>query len=193
MNDLVDSVKGAVKDADAATDRRQVVDLGQSLHLLETKFSGLRNALAEELGASKHKLSSQSTAASDIMDRSTDLVKGVISQREELRQLASDLRETDSAIRALKDSLHNFDEEMKDLNDIMGDVHHKHVSISNSNDRLKYRLGAVTHEYRAGKRLPLLHKALIALIFVEAIAIVVFIYLKLAGRPSARKPYGKFG
>lgn len=193
MNELVDSVKDAVRDADAAANKKQVVDLGQSLSLLEGKFTGLRAALAQELGVSKGKLTSHSTVSRELMDKSTDLVKGVVSQREELRRLSGDLKETDSAIRALREGLSTFEKEMANLNRIMGDVHETHNELSSSHDEIRNRVSNIVQVSGQQAATPASHRVLYIVLAFEMVAFCAFCYFKRPGRPSVHKSYGKFG
>lgn len=193
MHDLVDSVKDAVRDADAAVDKKQVVDLGQSLHLLEAKFSGLRAALAHELGASKDKAVSHAAVSRDLMEKSTELVRGVVSQREELTRLSGDLRELDSAIRAIREGLHTFEREMADLNNMMSDVHRTHHELSASNEEIKSRIDSVVKESTRLIKPSTSQRWLVVAIIVELCAFTAFIYLKRFGRFTSHKAYGKFG
>lgn len=193
MYELMDSVKDAVRDADAAVDKRQVVDLGQSLSLLETKFSGLRAALSHELGASKDKIKSQSTVARELMDTSADLVRGIVAQRQELSRLAGDIREMESAIRALREGLHTFDREMTDLNSILSDVHQIHHELSASHDEIRSRVKSVVKDGSAAYKPSPTHRYLVIAVVVELGAFVLFIFLKRSSRSAAHKAYGKFG
>lgn len=195
MDDLVGSVKEAVKNADAAADKHQVVDLGQSLHLLEAKFSGLRAALAEELGASKEKLSSHSASAQQLMERSTELVRSVVAQRDDLKKLSSDMREIDSAIRAIREGLDTFDREMDLLNKVASEVHDTHEEISMSHDRLRSRVSRFASDglRKASAQNPIARWLLIISV-LEIIFVGIFLFLKRsASRPGMRKAYGKFG
>lgn len=193
MHELMDSVKDAVRDADAAVDKRQVVDLGQSLHLLETKFSGLRSALSHELGASKEQIKSQSTVSKQLMDKSSDLVRGIVAQREELSRLSSDIREMESTIRALREGLHTFDREMADLNSILSEVHQTHHELSTSHDEIKSRVKTVIDVASTANKPSPTHRFLVIAVVVELCAFVIFIYFKRSSRSAAHKAYGKFG
>lgn len=193
MNEMVDSVKEAVREADAAGDKKEVVDLGQSLSLLESKFSGLRAALAQELGVSAEKMAGQTTTARELMEKSTELVKSVVSQREELRRLSTDLRETDSAIRALREGLDKFEREMSNLNRIMGDVHQSQNEISASHDEIKGRVSAVIQGHGKASRVSSWHWMMYVLLVGEMVAFGAFCYLKRPGRATVHKVYGKFG
>ena len=135
MNDLVEGVQGAVRDADAATGsggNRQVVDVGQSLTLLESKFANLRLALAHELGSSKMKINSHTESSKQLMERSTELVRTIINQRQELMRMSTDIRELDSSIRALRDGLHMFDSEMATMADMIEHLHQSHSDLTTS-------------------------------------------------------------
>lgn len=194
MDDLVGSVKDAVKNADSAADKRQVVDLGQSLHLLESKFSGLRAALAEELGVSKEKMSSHSATAQQLMDKSTELVRSVVSQRDELKRLSGDMREIDSAIRSLREGLETFNREMTLLNKIAGEVHDTHGEVSSSHDRLRSRVNLLAFDsLRKARQKNPVALWLVTIAIVEVVIIAVIYFKQSSSRPGMRKAYGKFG
>lgn len=189
MNELVDSVKEAVHDADAAVDKRQVVDLGQSLQLLETKFSGLRAALAHELGASSAGIAGHADVSRQLSEKSTELVQSIIAQREELRKLSGDIRETESAIRALREGLETFDREMAGLHHTSTDLHNAHGELQAMHDDAKNRIQFLASRPIASSS----NKLLFAIVFIEIAAIVVYVVVKRPGRTTAHKMYGKFG
>ena len=192
MKDMVHAVEGAVHDAEAAKSNREVVDLGQSLHLLETKFSGLREALAQELGAKSSKMHSHSGVARELMDQSTDLVKGIVNQREELRRLSSDVKEVDSAIRALREGLNTFEKDVNDLNRLAGDLHVSHNELSVTHEEARDRVREVIVDVEGSKNSSS-HGLLYAAILIEFAVFVGFLYFKRPGGALAHKAYGKFG
>lgn len=195
MDDLVGSVKDAVKDVDAAADKNQVVDLGQSLHLLETKFSTLRAALAEEFGVSKEKLHAHTTSANTLLDKSTELVRTVVDQREDLKKLSGDMKEIDSAIRALQEGLRTFDREVSQLNRLISDVHDTHREITSTHDQIRSRMNifAVDSLRRSRNQIPAARWLLIISIVEIAVVAGYIFYKRSPSRPGARKAYGKFG
>lgn len=124
-------------DAEAASKKREVLDLGQSLHLLETKFSGLRAALQAEMGAKSSKFVSHANVAKDLMDRSGELAKSIVSQREELRKLSGDITEVDSAIRALREGLTSFERDAAELSKLMGQLHVSHSELRSAHEEAR--------------------------------------------------------
>lgn len=192
MNDLVDSVKDAVHDAEAAAGRKQVIDLGQSLHMMETKFSGLRAALMQELGASASRMTSHAGLSNDLLDRTAKLVKSIVKQRDELRRLSGDVREVDSAIRALREGLNTFENEVNDLKKVMGELHVSHNELSTTHADAKHRLKTIMDNHKKNST-SMLHRFMYVLLFLEVVGFAVFLFLKRPGRAMAHKAYGKFG
>lgn len=193
MNEFVDSVKDAVKEAESANNKREVVDLGQSLHLLESKFASLRSALSQELGAKSSKLVSHSGASKELMDQSTDLVRGVVSQREELRRLSSDVKEVDSAVRALRAGLDNFEKDVAELGKVMSDLHVSHNELTATHDETKERMREVIADRNDKHMRGGGHGFLVFALLVEIVIFVAFLYFKRPGGALAHKAYGKFG
>lgn len=193
MDDLVDSVKEAVHEVDAAGQKREVVDLGQSLHLLEKKFTSLRSALAHELGAKATSMTSNSAVARNLVDRSTELVKGVVVQRDELQHLISDVKEVDSAIRSLKDGLSNFEKDVTELDRVIGDLHLSHNELTATHEEAKDRLHEVMRDAGQTSTNASSHSMFYLALLVEIAAFVGFLYLKRRGGTLAHKAYGKFG
>lgn len=147
MNELVDTVKQAVTEADKASlDKKQVVDIGQSLTLLETKFSNLRSALAAELGVSKGKIAGTSQVSKQLMDRSSELVRSVVSQREEIAKLSTDIRQLDDVLRTLKDGLLTFEHDVKDLGTSIHDLHSGTRDLGYSHDEIKGRIHSIVDD-----------------------------------------------
>lgn len=192
MNDLVDSVKGAVHDAESAGKKREVVDLGQSLHLLESKFSGLRQALQQELGVKSSTLASSSAVATELVDRSNTLIRNIVSQREDLRKLAGDVKEVDSAIRALREGLSKFERDASELNKLMGELHVSHNELRSAHEEAHSsvkELMADSHEVVRKST----HGLFYAILLLEIASLVAFVYFKRPGGQLSHKAYGKFG
>lgn len=192
MNQFVNTVKHAVDDAESAANKKDVVDLGQSLAMLEKKFSSLRAALAQELGAKAPNLASNNQVAKELMEKSTNLVQGVVTQREELRRLSSDVKQVDSAIRALKEGLSKFEGEVSDLHRVVADLHVSHNEMSAVHDEAKDKLKEVVADAHAMAQSKT-HGVLYFLVAMEVAAFVVFLYFKRPASSLAHKAYGKFG
>ncbi|CAN8064793.1 unnamed protein product [Agarophyton chilense] len=192
MNEFADTMRHAVDDAEAANKKKDVVDLGQSLNLLETKFASLRSALAHELGARSPQFESNNQVAKQIMDKSSGLVQGVVSQREELRRLSSDIKEVDSAIRALREGLTTFEKDVGELHRVIADLHVSHNEMSSVHDETKEKLKEVVadahHIARTGT-----HWVLYLIIILELGVFVGYLYYKKPVGTLAHKAYGKFG
>lgn len=198
MDELVDSVKHAVEDAEAAGRKREVVDLGQTLHLLESKFAGLRTALQQELGGKAAKFASHGNVAKELMDRSTDLVHGIVGQRDELRRLARDLKEVDSAIRAIREGMVNFEREVSDLSKVIADLHVSHNELTDAHEETKSSVQELmadsTNLGPGGKKgASSTHALLYLLVMAEIAILVLYLYMKRPGSSMAHKAYGKFG
>ncbi|KAI0558345.1 hypothetical protein FGB62_216g025 [Gracilaria domingensis] len=192
MNEFVDTVRHAVDDAEAASKKRDVVDLGQSLSMLEAKFSSLRSALAHELGARAPQFASNNEVAKQIMDKSSGLVQGVVSQREELRRLSSDVKEVDSAIRALREGLTTFEKDVGELHRVIADLHVSHNEMSLLHDDTKEKVKEVVADAHQMARTST-HWILYLVIILELGAFVGYMYFKKSGGTLAHKAYGKFG
>lgn len=206
MNELVDTVHGAVHDADAASapatgEHRQVVDVGQSLTLLETKFNNLRMALASELGVSKAKLGDHAQTSKQLLDHSTELVRSVISQREELSRLTTDIRDLESTIRALRDNLHSFDSDMASLSDVVDHLHQSHADLTESHHDVKHQLGQVRKNTKASvssskRSAPAARSQrwLVIILIIETLGAAAFLFSKRNSSRASFKAYGsKFG
>lgn len=194
MDDLVDTVKQAVHNVETAGEKKEVVDLGQSLHLLETKFAGLRAALSAELGAKASKFTSHEQVSKDLMARSSDLVRGIVEQREELKKLAGDVKEVDSAIRAFREGLLDFERDAAELAKIVSDLHasHKELHAAHQEARTSVKEMITDPHYnkniKGGK-----HGMFYVLLLVEIAVFVAFLYFKRPGSAAAHKAYGKYG
>ena len=193
MDEFVDTMRDTVHEAESANRKREVIDLGQSLHLLENKFAGLRAALAQELGAKSEKFQSHGNIAKELMDKNADLVQHVVSQREELRSLESDIKVVDTAIRSLKDALTNFEKDIADLRTIARDLHSSTGELAASHDDAKMRLKDVVHDAKSKKNTQGGHLWMYIAILVEMAALVAYLYMKKPGGAVAHKAYGKFG
>lgn len=193
MDDLVDSVKNAVHDADSVGHKREVVDLGQTLHLLETKFAGLRTALEAELGTKADKFSSHHAVAKDLMDRSSELVQGIVTQREELRKLQADIKEIDSAVRAIKEGMVTFERDSAELSKIMSEVHESHNDITEQHSDTKHAMNNLFESTKQSKGGMGPSMFWYILLMAEVAIFVLFLYLKRPASSMAHKAYGKFG
>lgn len=192
MNDLVDSVNTAVHDAEAAGKKREVVDLGQSLNLLESKFAGLRQALRQEMGAKSSKLESHTVVAQELMDKSNELIRNIVKQRDDLRKLVGDVKEVDSAVRALREGLTNFEKDAAELSRVMGDLHVSHNDLQSAHEEAHSsvkELMADSHEVVSKST----HGLFYVVLLIEIASLVAFVYFKRPGGHVAHKAYGKFG
>ncbi|PXF44660.1 hypothetical protein BWQ96_05602 [Gracilariopsis chorda] len=192
MNEFVNTVKHAVNEAESASNKKDVVDLGQSLAMLEKKFSSLRSALAQELGAKAPNLASNNAVAKELMDKSTNLVQGVVTQREELRRLSSDVKQVDSAIRALKEGVKKFETEVSDLHRVVADLHVSHNEMSAVHDEAKEKLKEVVADAHHMAQTST-HSLLYILVAAEVAGFVLYLYVKRPASSFAHKAYGKFG
>lgn len=194
MDDLVDSVKQAVHNVEIAGEKKEVVDLGQSLHLLESKFAGLRAALSAELGSKATKFSSNAQVAKELMDRSSDLVRGIVAQRDELRKLSGDVKEIDSAIRAFREGLLNFEKDSGELAKVISDLHGSHRELRAAHEEAKTSVKEMIADPNYNKNLKGGgHNVFYILLLIEIILFVGFLYLKRPGSTVAHKAYGKYG
>lgn len=194
MDELVDSVREAVHEAEAAGARKEVVDLGQSLSLLETKFAGLRAALSAELGAKSKKFSSNADVAKELMDRSSELVRVIVDQRNELKQLSGDIKQVDSAIRAFKEGLMNFERDAAELSKIVSSLHVSQNELRSSHEEARTTVTELVEDQKnIAKAGSGRHILFYALLMIEIALFVGFLYLKRPGSAMTHKAYGKYG
>lgn len=191
MDDLVSSVKSAVEDLDS---KREVVDLGQSLHLLETKFSSLRAALSAEVNSRSKQFTSNANVAKELMDRAADLVRGTIAQRDEIKKLSSDVKQVDSAIRAFKEGVVNFERDAKELERIVQDLHLSHNDLQLSHEEAKSSVrDLITEHGKRSKSSSSTHWWFWVLLMIEVMLFVGFLYIRRPASTFAHKAYGKYG
>lgn len=206
MNEFVDSVKNAVKEAELASDNKEVLDLGQSLRLLEEKFSGLRAAISQEMGSKSDNFISHADVSKTLIVRTTSLIEDTVKQREELKKLVTDVKDVDAAIAKLKEGLREFDTDISQLNMLLSDLHISHNELYNMHGEVRSAVvelaedGDIHHE--SGK-FSKSHRIFYGLLLVELGAFVGYLYLKrqsilgaggfagLSGKSSS-KHYGKF-
>lgn len=191
MKDLVDSVEDAVGEAKEASKNREVVDLGQSLHLLETKFAGLRSALSAQVDEKSKNIKSHSTISQEITKGSASLVNQLAKQRNELTQLVSDLDHVDISVHDLLGNLDDFDVDMVKLNKVVKDLHINHEEIEYDHKDTHSIIREITE--KSANNSSNSHVFLSVIMLVEMALLVAFLYYKRNASAMKHKAYGKFG
>lgn len=196
MNDLLGSVRDAVKGAEGASDQqRQVVNLESTLRLIETKFSGLRAALAEELSSSQEKMDSHSSVTSKLANTTTAIVRSIVTQRDTLKQLSKDMIEIGLAVRKLREGLQLFDGEMYVLQTIVKEVNDAHKKIASSHHQIRRRINVVASDSLQGmNRQRIFTRFLFLISILEIALLVLYVFYKRSSLyPGTHRAYGKYG
>lgn len=195
MDSLVDGVKQAVRDAEKVRGHHEVLDLGQSLHLLEHKFAGLKAAIAHEMGTKLSNSESHSEAAKGMIESTSKLLEDVAGYRQDMQKLLVSVRDIDDSIRAIKSGMGTFDKEVQDMNRLLADLHistnelyENHQSSNVALDESAQHLDETRGKNKGGKS----HKWYFLVLLIEVAGVAFFVYTKRNNMPSA-KHYGKFG
>lgn len=198
MDSLVEGVKKAVGEAGRARDHKEVLDLGQSLHVLEHKFAGLKAAIAHEMGTKLPEGQSHGELAKSMIDSSTKLIEDVSRYRVDMQRLMVSMRSIDDSLAAIKDGMQSFDKEVDDMNRLLADLHVRtnelHENHHSSNVALEMSAQHLSEDatrHSGASRGS--HKFYYFLLAAEIIAVAYYIYTKRNALPSSAKHYGKFG
>jgi hypothetical protein len=143
LDEFLESIGHVATDAKATHDKKEVVDLGQSLRLVEDKFTGLRRALLSELGVAAEKDPAGAAAlhghTQDIVAAGSELIQRMGNARNDMQAIAQESSHVDEIMKQVRESLRRMENELSLLHNglqqaqldssIVRDVH---VSLRNS-------------------------------------------------------------
>jgi hypothetical protein len=148
LDDFLESVGHVSSDAKATHDKKDVVDLSQSLRLVEDKFTGLRRALLSELGVAAEKDPAGAAAlhghTQDLVTAGNELIQRMGRARHDVQALVQESREVDEIMAQVRASLTKMENELSLLHNglhqvqldssVVRDVH---LSLRNSIDHVQ--------------------------------------------------------
>lgn len=186
MDSLVDGVRKAVQDAERSKSGKEVLDLGQSLHILEHKFAGLKAAIAHQMGTKLNSPAAHSEEAKQMVDTATKLLDEMAMYRTDMEHLLDSLRDIESGIGEAKSGMSDFDREVDDMNRLLKKLHVATDQLQDNHDHIH---GAIednnlmmeSHVAKGGH-----HFWFMLVLLVEAAAVCYFIYSKKGGFKSAK-------
>lgn len=129
---LRESIATAEAGLKAAHEKKDVVDLGASLRLVEGKFEGLREALLSEMGAESGAAAGRGDAgtaaavekhAREMTEAGGKLIDKLGSSRTQVHAVLGELRTMDQATAELKKAITKMEEEIADLTGTLGQAH----------------------------------------------------------------------
>lgn len=148
LSKLVESVEHAAGDAKAAHEKRDVVDLGASLRLMEDKFGALRNALLSDMGLAVSKAGSGSNAmkehAQDLAEKGTSILSRLGSSRSEIHSMLNEIRTLDTTMAELRQGLKRMEEELHDLKTVLTQAHMDNGLLHGAHNDLRNAVAEAT-------------------------------------------------
>lgn len=132
MEQLKASIGEAEAGLRAAHEKKDVVDLGASLRLVEGRFAGLRTALLSEMGSTDSGggggvANSASVAlkghADELTNKGGELINKLGNSRAQVHAVLGELRTMDSATAELKKAIVSLEVEIADLGKTLGQAH----------------------------------------------------------------------
>lgn len=195
MDNLVDGVKDAMRTAQRVHDHKEVVDLGQSLHLLEHKFAGLKQAIAHELGTKLPTTMNHNDESKRLIESSSRLLDDVAAYRAEMQRLMGSVREIDDSIRAIRDGMASFDQEVDEMNRLLAEVHVKTNDLHENHQATGHQMGEAGRLVQGVlKPASGSYKWYYLILIMEIAAVAYFFHTKGVSLPRANgKQFGKFG
>lgn len=191
MGEFVDSVKQAMQEVQGARSKKEVLDLGQSLHMLEHKFAGLKAAIAHEMGTRLPHAASHTETSKELVSTSARLLEDVAGYRGDMQRLLVNMREIDDAIRTIRDGMNIFDQEVQEMNRLLADLHVRTINVHETHTGVRSAIRDATEEHSLTSRTSSGSARWVYIVIViEIAAVAAFYYRKSA---STTKHYGKFG
>ncbi len=196
MESLVDGVKDAMRNAGRARDHKEVIDLGQSLHILEHKFAGLKQAIAHELGTKLPAALSHSEESKRMLESTSRLLDDVAAYRQDMQKLMVSVREIDDSLRAVKEGMATFDQEVDTMNRLLADLHVRTNELHENHQTSSHQLEETTkhvekHHLDGAKRS---YRWYYLILVIEVAAVAYYLYSKRDALPKASaKHFSKFG
>ncbi len=186
MDSLVDGVRKAVQDAERSKSGKEVLDLGQSLHILEHKFAGLKAAIAHQMGAKTNTPAAHSEEAKKMVDTATRLLDEMAKYRTDMEHLLDSLREIEHGISEAKSGMAEFDGEVDEMNRLLKKLHVATDDMQDHHDSIHGAIedshSLMQHNAAKGGH----HFWFMLILLVEAAAVFYFIYTKKGAFSSAK-------
>lgn len=120
INRLNEAIKHAETDSQNSHSKKDVVDLGASLRIVEDRFAGLRSALLAEVGGANNNQAAGATSgmrehAQDLSARATEMVQKLSKSRSEVHSVLAEVRTMDTATAELKAAITKLEAEIANL------------------------------------------------------------------------------
>jgi len=189
MESLVDGVRGAVRDVENNRAHRDVVDLGQSLHLLEHKFAGLKSAIAHEMGSRVTPNLSHSEEAKKMVETASKLLDEMAAYRNDMEKLIVHMRDIQDSISAAKAGMADFERDVSLLSSTISKLHHDTNGLHDQHHASTHQIDTATEE---GAPKHASHKWFLVALFLEFSAFGFWLYTKRKALPIGGKSLHKF-
>lgn len=182
MDDLVEGVRHAVDDAKRAHDHKEVLDLGQSLHMLEHKFAGLKAAISQEMGSRATPVRQHTEESKQMVEAASKLLDEMAGYRSDMEKLLGHMREIEDNINAAKAGMADFDKTVDDLSRLVQSAHIAHDELQEQHQESHAHVDEVAHAWAlASGQKSGHHKWYMLILVLEVAGVAYWLYTKRGG------------
>lgn len=196
LDDFVAGVKKAWDEEHAAKDHKDVVDLGQSLHLLESKFAKLKDTIFRQYIEGKSGKDGGASGVvidtSEIEKTTSMLVHKIIAQQGDVGQIQTDVQMLEHTVKTLTDNLKRLEQDIGKATKILGKLDSSQEELRETADR---HYDTLTHHGDHIEDMTLVagtgHTKFYYLIVFEMIALALFAFIRR--RNAKKNKFNKMG
>lgn len=185
---LKEAVRHAETDAQNSHSKKDVVDLGASLRIVEDRFAGLKSALLSEMGGfgDSGKASEGSAAlkqhAEELSSRGAEMVQKLSKSRSEVHAVLAEVRTMDSATAELKGAITKLETEIADLGKALQQAHVDSHVLASAHSELRETVRDV-HSRSSNSVQSSRHSSFIPkwyyVVFIEFVTLLLFASYKV--------------